>query len=203
MILGMNTNHDRQGKVFHVQTEDSGVDNPVLTTHCFVSGTIIETKKTEYRDALGRSDLAAHVKQLARAQHREMVALLDSGRLDKKARLVRPGGGRTDIPTVDKSRKRGRKKGRPGRPSPPVSVSTGRPSGTQRKAPPPMPRIRPRPDTAPAESIEALDSLEIELLDDDPLAQTEGAVEYPSPLLEAAPLDPVVLAYLLEDDAAD
>lgn len=202
MILGMNTNHDRQGKVFHVQTEDSGVDNPVLVTHCFVSGTIIETMRTDYKDALGRDDLDAHLKQLARQQHRDMVALLDSGKLDKKARLVRPGGGRTDIPTVDRSRKRGRK-GRKGlRGSSLVGGST-RVAGGPRKMPPPMPRIRQRPDTSPSDSVEALDSLDIELVDDEPLAAVEGAVEYPSPLLETAPLDPVLLAYLLEDDAID
>ena len=73
MILGLNTNHDHNGKVFHVQTEDSGLDNPVVVTHCFIGGTIIATRRSEYGDALDRDDLEDHIRGLARTQHRAGV----------------------------------------------------------------------------------------------------------------------------------
>jgi hypothetical protein len=44
-ILGFNHNIRHRGVVFHVQTEDSGVDNPHLFTHLFHGGTILSTRK--------------------------------------------------------------------------------------------------------------------------------------------------------------
>jgi hypothetical protein len=47
-ILGFNHNLRHGGRVFHVQTEDSGVANPRIFTHLFHEGVIIATKKHDY-----------------------------------------------------------------------------------------------------------------------------------------------------------
>lgn len=188
MILGLNTNHDHNGKVFHVQTEDSGLDNPVVVTHCFIGGTIIATRRAEYRDALDRDDLEDHIRGLARTQHRQMVQSLLRGEFDKAARLAGRGATRGEIPLARDSRG-------PRRPSP-ERTTLDRPA-PDRSIPPPMPDVE-------DESIEQLDSVEMHIVDDGPIIERRPGepIEYHTPLLDPAPLDPVLLAYLLEDETS-
>ena len=47
-VLGYNHNLRHGGRVFHVQTEDSGQGYARLNTHLFYEGTILSTKKQEY-----------------------------------------------------------------------------------------------------------------------------------------------------------
>ncbi|MDB4983767.1 MAG: hypothetical protein JWM82_4519, partial [Myxococcales bacterium] len=47
-ILGYNHNIMFHGRVFHVQTEDSGVTRLRVFTHLFFEGTILASKKHEY-----------------------------------------------------------------------------------------------------------------------------------------------------------
>lgn len=186
MILGLNTNHDHNGKVFHVQTEDSGLDNPVVVTHCFIGGTIIATRRSEYGDALDRDDLEDHIRGLARTQHRDMVQALLRGEFDKAAHLAGRGATHGEIPLARDSRASRR-------PTPVTVVRTT----PDRSIPPPVPDVE-------DESIEQLDSVEMRIVDDGPIAERAPGepLEYHTPLLEPAPLDPVLLAYLLEDDTS-
>lgn len=79
-VLGFNHNVLHLGWVFHVQTEDSGVQNPHLFTHLFHGGVIIATKKVVY-DAAADPDV---VKGLMQAQHKAMLKELKSGVYDEK-----------------------------------------------------------------------------------------------------------------------
>jgi hypothetical protein len=194
MILGLNTNHDLNGKVYHVQTEDSGLDNPVIVTHCFISGTIIATRRADYSSALGRADLEDHIRNVALDQHREMVRALMAGDFDKASRLAGRGAGLGtglgDIPLA---------RGRPGlRPRPLLSPDTVPDTAPGASAPG---RATPAPDGSD-ESIEQIDSAEMRLVDDGPIIEPDDdtPIEFPTRLLDSEPLDPVLLAWLLEDD---
>jgi hypothetical protein len=79
-ILGYNHNIGHRGLVFHVQTEDSGVDNPHIFTHLFHGGVIIFTRKIDY-DAAADEPL---VKSLMQAQHKAMLKELKRGSFDEK-----------------------------------------------------------------------------------------------------------------------
>lgn len=79
-ILGFNHNLRHGGRVFHVQTEDSGVANPRIFTHLFHEGVIIATKKYDY-DAEADGDI---VKSLMQAQHKAVLRELKDGRFDEK-----------------------------------------------------------------------------------------------------------------------
>jgi len=50
MVFGFNHNLMYKGEIFHVQTEDSGLSNPHITTLLYRGGVIISTKKTDYAD---------------------------------------------------------------------------------------------------------------------------------------------------------
>ncbi|MFZ3121795.1 MAG: hypothetical protein WA104_00255 [Thermodesulfovibrionales bacterium] len=45
MLVGYNNNVTYKGKVYHVQTEDSGLNNPVIVTLLYFKGTILASKK--------------------------------------------------------------------------------------------------------------------------------------------------------------
>lgn len=88
-VLGFNNNVRHRGRVFHIQTEDSGVRSPRLVTHLFADGgRIIKTARTDYTEHLGRADLAQHVRQLMKEQHKAMFLALRSGKLDEVLELA-------------------------------------------------------------------------------------------------------------------
>lgn len=79
-ILGYNHNVRYRGRVFHVQTEDSGVGNPHVFTHLFHGGVIINTRKLDYDP--GSEE--AVVKSLMQAQHKAMLKDLKAGKFEDK-----------------------------------------------------------------------------------------------------------------------
>jgi len=79
-ILGYNHNFRHRGRVFHVQTEDSGVDNPHIFTHLFNGGVILNTRKLDY-DASADEDV---VKSLMQSQHKAVIKELRAGTFDQK-----------------------------------------------------------------------------------------------------------------------
>ena len=82
--VGFNNNLKFKGHVFHVQTEDSGLDKPHVITHLFADGGhVIKSHKRSYADAVNRADIAPYVRALMKAQHMEMVLLLREGKFDE------------------------------------------------------------------------------------------------------------------------
>jgi len=85
MVLGFNHNIQYKGDVFHIQTEDSGVDSPHITTLLYKGGTIISSRKTSYADIIKMDDLEKVVEELMKEQHKEMLRRLKAGEFDEKA----------------------------------------------------------------------------------------------------------------------
>jgi hypothetical protein len=82
--LGYNHNIPHKGRLYHVQTEDSGVEKAHIFTHIFYDGTIISSKKVEYKDRLGESDLDPVVIGLMQDSHKTMIKALRAGKFDEK-----------------------------------------------------------------------------------------------------------------------
>ena len=82
MITGFNTDIEHDGVVYHVQTEDKGLESPIILSLVYVGGTILASKRSPYEDliASGFSDevLAERLKR----QHRLICAAINSGRID-------------------------------------------------------------------------------------------------------------------------
>jgi hypothetical protein len=81
-VTGFNHNIKHKGKVYHVQTEDSGVSNPHIITHLFVGGNILASKKTSYLDIVKAENLPELVKEMMEEQHKEMLRNLIGGTYD-------------------------------------------------------------------------------------------------------------------------
>ena len=82
MLSGFNTNFRYRGVLFHVQTEDSGRDNPRVFTHLFKGGDILATMKGDYSDKLDSPNLEAEVRSLMESQHKAMLKALSRGEHD-------------------------------------------------------------------------------------------------------------------------
>lgn len=85
MITGLNTDVEYQGKTYHVQTEDTGRQNPSIVTILFQSGAILASRKTSYADIVKTENLPAVLKELMNEQHRKMIQDLQAGRITQEA----------------------------------------------------------------------------------------------------------------------
>jgi len=82
MLTGYNTDFKYQGKIYHVQTEDGGVNSPYITSLLYYQGAILASRKTSYADILKADCLDDVVRDLMMEQHKQMIRDLMQGRLD-------------------------------------------------------------------------------------------------------------------------
>ncbi len=80
MLVGYNNNVTYKGKVYHVQTEDCGLSNPVIVTLLYYKGTILASKKISYSHLIESKDLKENVRELMKTQHKTMLKELVAGK---------------------------------------------------------------------------------------------------------------------------
>jgi len=85
MVVGFNHNIRYKGEVFHVQTEDSGINNPCITTLLYRDGTIIASQKTSYADIVKVEMLEKVVEDIMKEQHKDILRRLKAGEFDARA----------------------------------------------------------------------------------------------------------------------
>jgi hypothetical protein len=82
VITGFNTDIEFGGVVYHVQTEDKGVDTPLILTLVYTGGAILASKRALYDDLLeGDFDETVLSDRLAR-QHTLICAAVAAGRIE-------------------------------------------------------------------------------------------------------------------------
>ncbi len=82
-LLGYNTNVRHKGKLYHIQTEDSGTNYAHIITHLFADGgRIVASRKTNYGEQVGNDGLQDAVKKLMQGQHKAMFIALRDGVYD-------------------------------------------------------------------------------------------------------------------------
>ncbi len=98
MQLGINQNIPHKGELYHIQTEDGGEKNPVITTLLFKGGTILASKKTNYADILKSEKLVTAVRELMDEQHASLIKALEEGQFDKGPEPAVKTGEKRDEP---------------------------------------------------------------------------------------------------------
>jgi hypothetical protein len=204
MVTGFNHNIKHKGQIFHVQTEDSGVDNPHIITHLFVGGNILASKKSSYEDILHADNLQETVRTMMEEQHKEMLRSLISGAYDEviarySDRAWQPG-------VVD---------GAPAPPEP-AALSAGAVApavGAVGKAPPPPgaappahPSTPPQPPSPPAPPSPSSSAPPVppevvaaQQMAVGPVPKEGGDTIFGEDLISERSLDEVILSYLAED----
>ena len=82
-LLGYNNNVRHNGRVFHIQTEDSGVNHPHIITHLFMDGgRILKSIKRSYAEHVGAEGMSEIVRSLMKEQHKAMFISLRDGQFD-------------------------------------------------------------------------------------------------------------------------
>lgn len=150
-LLGFNNNVRHKGRLFHIQTEDSGILRPHIITHLFADGgRILKTTKTSYAEHVGQDSVADTVRGLMKEQHKAMFIALRDGQFDylfDETAAPPPGV----VPPPEPSK--------PGRPATPSSPDVG--SAAKPQAQPPRPAApadaapRPKPSGATVAAVPA------------------------------------------------
>ena len=76
MITGFNTDVDYDGRVFHVQTEDKGRDNPTIESLVYSRGEIVAARNTRYED-LSKSDAYSEDAVMDRMERQHQALIRD------------------------------------------------------------------------------------------------------------------------------
>jgi hypothetical protein len=89
MVMGFNTDIERDGVVYHIQTEgrkDAGIETTVYTR-----GTVIHKTKSSYQDLLNSPGFSEeNVKRRFEDQHRQVIARIRAGEITPPAQQANP-----------------------------------------------------------------------------------------------------------------
>lgn len=101
MLTGYNTDIEFEGSVYHVQTEDKGVENGLMETLVYSAGEILYSRRTSYTAIIDEGGDMDAVAEMMERQHRTIVEAIRRGLLD---RLIRgeTTAGETDETAVSR-----------------------------------------------------------------------------------------------------
>jgi len=84
MITGFNTDVRHGNRVYHVQTEDKGLDNPRIETLIYVGGEILDSYRSSYEDLMSRPPVPdAVIQERMDEQHRAIIRDIKNGKYDQ------------------------------------------------------------------------------------------------------------------------
>ena len=82
MITGFNTDVKHGAKVYHVQTEDKGRNNPKIETLVYVGGEILDNYRTSYEKS--KAELSEEeIMDLLEGQHKRIIRSIKLGKYDE------------------------------------------------------------------------------------------------------------------------
>jgi len=82
VITGFNTDIEHDGVIYHVQTEDKGLDSPIILSLVYAGGTILASKRSPYEDLIAEGFSDKVLAERLKRQHRLICAAIHSGRID-------------------------------------------------------------------------------------------------------------------------
>jgi len=101
LITGYNTDVEYDGIVYHIQTEDKGVEHPIILSLVYVDGAILASKRSPYDDLIvGGFDAEILTRRLQR-QHKLICAAVRAGRIEDLKQLGQ-GGAQAQSPPAPK-----------------------------------------------------------------------------------------------------
>jgi hypothetical protein len=82
VITGFNTDIEHDGVVYHVQTEDKGLDTPIILSLVYTGGTILASKRSPYKDLIAEGFSDEALAERLKRQHKLICAAIHSGRIN-------------------------------------------------------------------------------------------------------------------------
>ena len=88
MITGFNTDIENEGVTYHIQTEDKGLDTPLILSLVYNRGTILASKRASYDDLLAEKFDEKILAQRLQKQHKLICAAVRAGRIEDLKRMT-------------------------------------------------------------------------------------------------------------------
>ena len=90
MITGFNTDIEHDGVVYHVQTEDKGLETPLILSLVYSRGEILASKRSRYEDLIAQGFSDEALAERLKRQHRLICAAIHSGRINDLKKMSGP-----------------------------------------------------------------------------------------------------------------
>ena len=81
MITGFNTDIEHEGVTYHVQTEDKGLDTPLILSLVYSGGAILASKRSPYDDLIASGFDEKLLADRLQRQHKLICAAIHAGRI--------------------------------------------------------------------------------------------------------------------------
>ena len=180
MITGFNSDIEHGGVVYHVQTEDKGLETPLILSLVYVGGAILASKRSSYKDLIEAGfDVKTLTERLQR-QHKLICAAIRAGRIEDLKRM----GGEKEA----------------GAPAPPVAAPAPPPAKKKTSAPLKQVVEEPTPVVVEQEAppLEIITSFDVPIIPDEVYRPLPPSPPEP-PRIETSQLDAAFLPDYLED----
>jgi hypothetical protein len=89
VITGFNTDIEHDGVIYHVQTEDKGLDTPIILSLVYAGGTILASKRAPYEDLIASGFSDEMLAERLKRQHKLICAAIHSGRINDLKKMSR------------------------------------------------------------------------------------------------------------------
>jgi hypothetical protein len=100
VITGFNTDIEHDGVVYHVQTEDKGLDTPLILSLVYVGGAILASKRAPYEDLIAKGFSDEALSERLKRQHKLICAAINSGRINDLKKMSARGEGLESVPDL-------------------------------------------------------------------------------------------------------
>ena len=87
MVTGFNTDIEYNGVTYHVQTEDKGLDRPLILSLVYTGGEILASKRSPYDDLISAGFDEKVLTERLKRQHKLICAAISQGRIDDLKRM--------------------------------------------------------------------------------------------------------------------
>lgn len=102
MITGYNTDVEHGGVVYHVQTEDKGLETPLILSLVYTGGAILASRRSPYDDLIASGLSEAVLAERVKRQHRLICAAINAGRIEELKRRAAPNFAPSAPPAGDR-----------------------------------------------------------------------------------------------------
>src|SRR5215467_10303447 len=92
VITGYNTDVEYNGVVYHVQTEDKGLQTPIILSLVYIGGAILASKRAPYDDLIASGFDKQVLAERLQRQHKLICAAVLAGRIEDLKRMSERDG---------------------------------------------------------------------------------------------------------------
>jgi hypothetical protein len=91
VITGFNTDIEHSGVIYHVQTEDKGLETPLILSLVYDRGTILASKRSPYDDLIESGFDEKILTERLQKQHKLICAAVRAGRIEELKKMTAKG----------------------------------------------------------------------------------------------------------------